>query len=305
MASKKRSPAAISAESGPQRKSGIGQGLARSGAQAGTDSGVSDGGHLGDEFRDPYSIFAEVYDEFMEHVPYAAWAHYLDRRYRALTRRTPRSVVDLACGTGQLLAHFPPGLQRSGMDGSRAMLERARRRLPDARLYHGRLERSLKFADGSQPHLVSTHDSLNYLLDPEDLSRHFAEVRRVLAPDGIYSLDLVSLENILKNFDNQTLRHKVRGRGLVWKNEYDPKTRLMRSDLEFYDKGARKSDPPAHTERHLQRYYSIEEVRGLARRAGLEVVLIEGDYEPREHRPSDNFWNLHLRIETSGGRRAI
>jgi ubiquinone/menaquinone biosynthesis C-methylase UbiE len=282
MTSKKRSPATFPA--GADRPAGQG------GSQFGAAS---------KPFEDPYSIFAGIYDEFMEHVPYAAWAHYLDRRYRALTRSAPTAIADLACGTGQLLARFSPGLRRSGMDASVAMLEQARRRLPDVSFVRGRLEQRLKYPDGSQPHLVSTHDSLNYLLRPEDLSRHLVEVRRVLAPGGIYSLDLVSLQNILNNFDNQTLRHRVRGCRLIWKNEYDSKTRLMRSDLEFYIKGARQGAAPAHTERHLQRYYSIDEVRQLAFRAGLETVLIEGNYEARAHRKSDNFWNLHLRRKSA------
>lgn len=293
MTSKKRFPGSFSAPATGSLPSGQGKNWPSDGPLTGDLPGPAEA------FQDPYSFFAGIYDEFMEHVPYAAWAHYLSRRYKALTGRTPSTLVDLACGTGQLLAHFPSRLGRSGVDLSAAMLECARRRLPDVRFEQGRLERPLKFVSGSQAHLICTHDSLNYLTLPEDLGRHFLEVHRILEPGGLYSVDVVSLSNILNNFDNQTLKHRVRGCGLVWKNSYDSKTRLMRSDLEFYLKGARNAGQPSHTERHIQRYYEIDEVRRLASRAGLETVLIEGDYEPRPHRKTDNFWNLHFKKKSA------
>lgn len=264
-------------------------------SDSGSAGSSSVAGEESERFARPYRVFAAVYDEFMEHVPYAAWADYLLRRYRSLTRRSPSAVTDLACGTGQLLSHIPAHLRRCGMDREEAMLERARQRVPGARFEVGRLEERLKFSDRSQPFLVSTHDSLNYLTRPEQLADHFMEAARILEPGGLYSLDLVSLSNIVHNFDNQTLHHRVRGCALIWKNRYDSKTRLMRSDLEFYTKGARESDPPAHTERHVQRFYGVDEVRRMAAAAGLDTVLIEGDYEARAHRKSDNFWNLHLK----------
>lgn len=258
----------------------------------------------GGSFQDPYAIFAGVYDEFMEHVPYRAWASYLSRRYQSITRTTAAAVTDLACGTGQLLAQFPRRIQRAGMDGSAAMLDQARQRLPGVVLEQGRLEERLPFASESQSHVVCTHDSLNYVTEPTALQNHFADVQRVLKAGGLYSIDIVSLANILNNFDNQTLEHRSRACRLVWKNSYDPKTRLMRSDLEFFMKGrgavGSGSGGPSHVERHLQRYYSIDEIRKMAAEAGLETVLIEGDYEPRPHRRGDNFWNLHLRKSPRG-----
>ena len=241
--------------------------------------------------REPYAAFAEIYDEYMQHVPYSQWARYLLRRFRDLQGRAAPSVVDLACGTGLLLEHFPLRLKRRGLDASAAMLERARRRLPRLQLEQAPLDGRWNLCDASQAFLVCTHDSLNYLLEPERVLRHFEEVRRVLVPGGLYSTDIVTLSNILENFAGQTLEYRVAGRRLVWKNRYDSESRLMESDLEFYSRqgGGRQ------VERHRQRYYDLDELRQLAGQAGLELLAIEGDYQARPHRQHDYFWNLHLR----------
>lgn len=245
-----------------------------------------------------YAAFAEIYDDFMDHVPYGGWAAYLLRCYRQLQGgRAPAALADLGCGTGRLLEHLPRRMQLHGLDGSAEMLARARRRLgQSARLRQGRLQERLPFGDGQLAWLCSTHDSLNYLTDPADLRRHFSEAARVLAPDGLYSMDLVSLNNILQNFDGRRLEHRVGGRRLVWNNRYDRQSRLMRSELEF-ETVARSGTDSARILRevHTQRYYSIPEVTELAAWAGLRLELTQGDYEPREHTADDHFWNLHLR----------
>ena len=46
-----------------------------------------------------YQQFAEVYDEFMQEVPYSQWADYIEKIWKA-QGQSPELVLDLACGTG-------------------------------------------------------------------------------------------------------------------------------------------------------------------------------------------------------------
>ena len=72
-----------------------------------------------------YSGFAEVYDLFMDNVPYEEWCLYLTgllREYGA----DSGLVLDLGCGTGtmtELLA--AEGYDMIGVDNSEEMLEMA------------------------------------------------------------------------------------------------------------------------------------------------------------------------------------
>lgn len=72
---------------------------------------------------DAYTGFAEVYDTFMDNVPYAEWTEY----YAGILKENgirDGLVLDLGCGTGsmtELLAGL--GYDMIGVDNSEEMLE--------------------------------------------------------------------------------------------------------------------------------------------------------------------------------------
>ena len=70
-----------------------------------------------------YTSFAEVYDTFMDNVPYEEWADYLEDRLKEYGIRDGL-VLELGCGTGsmtELLAE--KGYDTIGVDNSEDMLE--------------------------------------------------------------------------------------------------------------------------------------------------------------------------------------
>lgn len=93
-----------------------------------------------------------------------------------------RRVLDAGCGSGPLTAELlARGAEVTGLDGSPAMIELARRRLGDGVPLHvGDLAAPLPFADDAFD-LVTASLVLHYL---EDWSAPLAELRRVLAPGG-------------------------------------------------------------------------------------------------------------------------
>ena len=48
-----------------------------------------------------YQQFAEVYDEFMQEVPYSQWADYIEKIWKE-QGQSPELELDLACGNGSL-----------------------------------------------------------------------------------------------------------------------------------------------------------------------------------------------------------
>ncbi|MBI3394525.1 MAG: class I SAM-dependent methyltransferase [Spirochaetia bacterium] len=225
----------------------------------------------------------------MRHVPYARWAGYLYARAKEYFQSAPTSVVDLACGTGKILYFLARRVpQVTGLDRSRAMLKKAKELVPGAKIKQGLLQGPMPFKAASQRWLVSTHDCLNYLTDPQDLHRHFQEVGRILVPGGLYSTDTVSLANIVDNFHGQTIHKRTESGDLVWTNDYDRRRKILTSELTF-------TTPKGQwTELHLQRYYSVSEMRAMADDAGLSLVYHEGEYEPRPEHSSDAMINLHF-----------
>jgi ubiquinone/menaquinone biosynthesis C-methylase UbiE len=126
-----------------------------------------------------YDRLARIYD--------ARWAFYIRESLRHTLDRIVVQpgdlLVDVGCGTGQLLAATcaqMPAARHVGIDVSMPMLGSARARLPSTvKLIQGSAE-ALPLESASVDWLVST-SAFHYLCDPFAARREF---RRVLRPGG-------------------------------------------------------------------------------------------------------------------------
>lgn len=95
-------------------------------------------------------------------------------------------VVDAGCGPGRLTGHLASlGLEVSGVDLSSAMVEEARRRHPEIGFRVGQLA-ALDVTDESVAGLVAWYSIIH--TPPDDLPVVFAELSRVLRPNGLLLL---------------------------------------------------------------------------------------------------------------------
>lgn len=126
---------------------------------------------------------ARSYDRQLAHV---------ERRLFAGTRewvcgQAVGDVLEVAVGTGLNLAHYPRGVQLTGVDWSPSMLAVARRRAEElgrrADLQRGDA-RALRFPDGSFDTVVCTFS----LCAIQDERAALAEMARVLRPHGLLLL---------------------------------------------------------------------------------------------------------------------
>jgi SAM-dependent methyltransferase len=102
----------------------------------------------------------------------------------------PRTVLDLACGTGQHLARFEAlGYRCYGIDASRAMLEIATARLDRACLEMGRFH-TFQLPE-RVPLATCFFNALSYNQDLEDLRGTLENVHANLSNGGLFVFDLV------------------------------------------------------------------------------------------------------------------
>ena len=121
--------------------------------------------------------------------------------------------------------------------------------------------------------VFSVHDSMNYLLEENDLLAAFTSAGNAIHRNGIFMFDLTTEYNIRRYFDGRKSSHVSRGVRVTWDNSYDETNRIVSSRL-----SVRRPDGSQTREEHLQRIYSLDEVKPLLDRAGLRLVDIFGDY---------------------------
>jgi SAM-dependent methyltransferase len=133
---------------------------------------------------DGYSAYAAFYDEL--HGDRAAR---IARVQAILDAHAPaaRSVLELACGTGSILAGLRPRYEKAGLDGSAAMLRIARARLPGSLLVRAdmagfKLPRTFDA-------IFCTFNSLDHLPNLAAWARTFAAARAHLNRGGLFFFD--------------------------------------------------------------------------------------------------------------------
>jgi SAM-dependent methyltransferase len=176
-------------------------------------------------------------------------------------------VLDLCCGTGQIAKGLVErGYRVTGLDGSEAMLKFARENAPDAEFVHADA-RSFKLPHRFQA-VISAFDSLNHVMELEELKLVFRNVNAALDDDGIFLFDL-NQEDESEMFGN-SLEMVEEDHVCVVRASYDPKEKLKRYDATMFtleNAAWRRSDLTL-----FQRYYDNEEILAALAECGFSRV---------------------------------
>jgi len=183
-------------------------------------------------------------------------------------------MVDVACGTGTLaLMMARRGWKVFGVDASEGMLACAAEK-PVAKA----LDVSFLLQDMRELRLparvnlaTSFFDSLNHLLNAEDLARTFRRVRDALVPMGYFVFDLNN-ERCFSTLWTQSETVTGEGFTLLLENSYDRGTRTALSNVTITPKGGKGQILQETVHEH---YYPADEVRALLRQSGFSVKQCE------------------------------
>lgn len=222
-----------------------------------------------------YDSFAPYYDAFTAASDYESWTA---RVLELAARRGWRghTVLDLACGTGNsFLPFLRRGFDVTGCDASRAMLAEAARKAPEARLIHADI-RDLTMV-GRFDLVTCFDDSLNYLLDSEELAAALCSIAANLGQGGLAIFDLNTLRAYRTTFacDSVSVRDDT---VFVWRGEGAPAAGpgcLAAARIDVF--APRDDGLYEHVgTRHEQRHFPREQVVELLREARLECVGVHG-----------------------------
>jgi SAM-dependent methyltransferase len=218
------------------------------------------------------------HDDFAEDLPF----------YQALAQRTDRPVLELACGTGRVLAALAEtGLRVAGIDRSEAMLARAKERLRaharQVELMLGDVER--RMPSGEFGVVILALSALGYI---PTVDRQVELLRRVsaqLADDGIVVIDLPGLSSLVHEPEGVAVLQRSgwveemgtrASKWMVQSIDWATQSLLLTS---FFD--VTWSDRTTHrlTDAVSLRWFAPIEIALVLGEAGLEIEQVFGSYD--------------------------
>lgn len=224
-----------------------------------------------------YKSFAEVYDLFMDNVPYDDWACNIKRILRDHGIEDGL-IAELGCGTGQMTRRLrDAGFDMIGIDNSIEMLDMARAEENSASddtgsiLYLCQDMREFELY-GTVRAVVSVCDSMNYITDEADLLQVFKLANNYLDPQGIFVFDMNTVFKYEKLLGDGVFAENREEGSFIWENEYDSEEGLNYYDLTLYIKEG--DGYQRYEEEHVQKAYDIATVQHLIEESGLRFLAV-------------------------------
>lgn len=220
-----------------------------------------------------YTGFAEVYDTFMDNIPYEEWTEYIKE---LLTEYGIDNglVLDLGCGTGSVTELMAKeGYDMIGIDNSEEMLSIAMEKREKSGyniLYLCQDMREFELY-GTVRAIISICDSVNYIMEEDGLLEVFKLVNNYLDPGGIFIFDLNTLYKYSNIMGDTVIAENRDNCSFIWENYYYEAERINEYDLSIFIK-EKDNLYRKYEETHLQRAYELTEIQKLLERAGLEFV---------------------------------
>ncbi|MCD8010385.1 MAG: class I SAM-dependent methyltransferase, partial [Lachnospiraceae bacterium] len=175
-----------------------------------------------------YTGFAEVYDRFMNNVPYDLWEKTLAGSL-AEYGVTEGLVLELGCGTGTMTERLAArGYDMIGVDLSEDMLAEALDKRCESGhniLYLNQDMREFELY-GTVTAIYCICDSLNYITEREDLVQVFRLVNNYLDPAGIFLFDFNTPAEYESPLREAPIVEELDDIIMIWENEYARETRM-------------------------------------------------------------------------------
>ncbi len=266
-----------------------------------------------------YTDFAEVYDTLMDNTPYEAWCKRLvgiiekygiskplafDRGAEAaetskegVSAKTSAMskeeealasernlVLDLGCGTGTLTELMAEaGFDMLGIDMSYDMLQIAMDKREESGhdiMYLCQDMRGLELycTVGT---VICVCDSINYVLEDEEVIETFRRINNYLFPKGLFIFDFNTEYKYAEVIGDTTIAENREDCSFIWENYYDKESHINEYDLTvFVSEDEEMEFFRRFQETHFQRGYNLQEMLHFVKKAGLEfVAAIDADTE--------------------------
>ena len=223
------------------------------------------------EYGKSYGDFASIYDELMDETPYDKWLSYILDELKS-HGINDGLLLDLGCGSGvmtELLAEN--GYDMTGVDLSEEMLSEAIKKRDISGhdiLYLCQDMRSFELY-GTMRAVISVCDSMNYILEDEDLLEVFRLVNNYLDPDGVFIFDMNTLHKYRDIIGDNTIAENRDDCSFIWDNYFDEETGINEYILTLFIKDKESGMYSKSSEVHYQKGYELNHIKDLIEKSGL------------------------------------
>lgn len=226
---------------------------------------------------DAYTGFAQVYDLFMDNVPYEHWCAHICA-VLAAHRITDGTLLELGCGTGRMTRLLAErGYDMIGVDNSVEMLAIAAGADDSQEILY--LQQDMQELELNQKvrAVFSACDCINYVPGEDGLRSVFERVRRCLLPRGLFLFDMNTPYKYSELLGDNTFAENREEGSFIWENYFDEDEGINEYDLTLFlpdGKGLyRKLE-----EVHYQRCYEVELVERLLVQSGFALLGVYDAY---------------------------
>jgi ubiquinone/menaquinone biosynthesis C-methylase UbiE len=217
----------------------------------------------------------------------------------------PQTVLDIACGEGTFaVAMAKKGFQVTGVDLSPQMLQFARERAEKENVKVEFLPqdmRSLSFEE-SFDLVTCWFDSLNYLLELEDLKKTFAGVCRALRKAGLFIFDMNTIYGLAINWQQHPcyVQQDIPRLFEIHRPSYDFEKNIAIMRITGFVKQG--DEWTRMDEEHRERGYTLKEIRQCLEDVGFQELACWGNLQEKsEPKPdSGRVWFV-MQKEVSNG----
>ena len=226
-----------------------------------------------------YQKFANVYDIFMEDTPYQKWFEHIQSVLKK-NNINPKTICELGCGTGRMTTLFAKqDYEVIGIDLSAEMLMIAQDTAYEEELQILYTLQDMKDFEIQAPVdiICSCCDSMNYLTEDEELLSCFIQVKKYLKAEGLFIFDMNTQHKYENTLGNNVFADQTETAAYVWTNYYDTEEEINEYEVSFFIQNE-DGTYDRSVENHYQRSYSLEKVKNLLGKAGLEIIELTDNY---------------------------
>lgn len=225
----------------------------------------------------PYSKLAEIYDNLMDHVDYKKWSNYVKSFFNKADRNI-QNILDLSCGTGSLLEYYCKMKYKCiGCDYSLSMIREAKNkdRLKGMPFFNGDAV-NIALIDESVDVILFLYDSINYILNEDDLFRLFKDSKRVLRKGGLFIFDIITESLCLKYYKNFYDSEIWGNQGYYRYSYYNEEKKSQINEFSILLNGK------LYNEKHKQKIYPIKKIIGYLDTIDFKLCSLTDNFSLRE-----------------------